>query len=403
MTVKITKSRGSGKVAAPPSKSYAHRMMICAALSGGVSVVHGIGESEDMAATLDCISSLGVRYEKIGNSVAFYGNERKSAENAVFACRESGSTLRFMIPVALALTDSAVFTGTKRLLERGIGEYEKILPQCGISIEKTDYKIVLRGRMRSDRYTVDGAVSSQFVTGLLFALPLCNGDSEIEVTPPVESRPYIDITLDVLAKYGIKVEEKENNTFEIRGGQSYRSANAAVEGDWSNAAFLYALNTVGSDVTVVGLNENSAQGDKVFLTLAEKLDSPSPVIDLSDCPDLAPVLFALAAFKNGARFTGTRRLRIKESDRAAVMAEELYKFGVQVDVGENEVVVHGGKLRAPSEPLDSHNDHRIAMALSVLSTVTGGEIRGVEAVRKSYPDFFDVLASLGIKTETTND
>ena len=403
MKIRIYPSVARGKIDAPPSKSYAHRMMLCAALSNGKSVVHGIGESEDIAATLDCISALGVRYERIGDSVTFYGNERKTAENAVYACRESGSTLRFIIPVALALSGGAVFTGTKRLMERGIGVYEKILPEKGINIEKYADGLRMSGRLTPGKYVIDGGISSQFVTGLLLALPLLGGDSELIVTPPVESRPYIDITLDVLRRFGISVTEKTANTFLIGGNQSYRFTDATVEGDFSNAAFLIALSALGGEVTVGGLNEGSCQGDRVFSSLLADLDRDSPVIDVSDCPDLAPVLFACAAAKHGARFIGTRRLRIKESDRASAMAEELYKLGITLDVGENEVTVHDCALRTPTEPLRSHNDHRIVMALSVLLTVCGGVIDGCEAIRKSYPDFFDDLASLGIRTEVIND
>lgn len=399
MIIKINPSRAHGTATAPPSKSQAHRLLLCSALSNGTSTVRGISYSDDILATLDCISSIGVPYEKTDDAVIFHGDERKRTDCPVFCCRESGSTMRFLIPISLTLGDCAVFTGSDRLIERGVGEYERIFRKKGIITEKTSDSITFRGHLTPGRYEIKGDISSQFVTGLLLSLPLLDGDSALCVVPPVESRPYIDITLNALRKFGISIIEAVPNTFYIPGRQGYRLCDLTVEGDWSNAAFLYALSSVGGDVTVTGLDENSAQGDRVSPSLLSALDKKEPVIDLSDCPDLAPVLFAVAAYKNGAVFTGTHRLKIKESDRAAAMAEELAKFGVRVDVSDDSVTVHGGGIRPPTSVLCSHNDHRIVMALSVLASTVGGVIDGAEAVNKSYPDFFKVLSSLGVDTE----
>ncbi|MCF0121524.1 MAG: hypothetical protein HUJ65_07790 [Oscillospiraceae bacterium] len=244
-----------------------------------------------------------------------------------------------------------------------------------------------------------GDISSQFVTGLLFALPMLGGDSVIRVLPPVESRAYIDITADVLRLFGVSVRETSENTFYVRGGQSFHAVSATVEGDWSNAANLAAFNALGGEITLLGLNGESLQGDRACLGLFSRLDEPDAVIDLAPCPDLGPIMFAVAAAKSGAHFTGTRRLRIKESDRARAMADELGKFGVRVEVGENSVTVRGGGIHAPSESLDAHNDHRIVMALTALLSLTGGVIEGAEAVRKSYPGYFDELIRLGMNIE----
>ena len=238
-------------------------------------------------------------------------------------------------------------------------------------------------------------MSSQFISGLFFALPLLNGDSTLCVTPPAESRPYLDLTLDILRQFGIRITETERNCFFIPGNQRYRAMEGTVEGDWSNAAALYAFCFSGGDVTVTGLREDSVQGDRVCTALFRKLWETSPVLDLSDCPDLGPVLFAAAALCRGAHFTGIRRLRLKESDRVSAMAEELAKFGITMKTGENEADVLSGTLRKPTEPLNTHNDHRIVMALAVLASAVGGEITGAEAVRKSYPGYFDALRSLG--------
>lgn len=398
MNIKIKPCTLSGRIQAPPSKSYAHRLLICAALSDGESTVHGISESEDMCATLDCISTLGVKADKLGGSVKVRAGSR-ALTGSEFPCRESGSTLRFFIPIALACGDEAVFTGTKRLMERGVGIYETLFGERGIEIEKTDESIRFRGRLTPGCYTLRGDVSSQFVSGLLFALPLLDGDSVIKVLPPVESRKYIDITIDAMRFFGVEVTETEENTFFVRGRQSYRAEEAFVEGDWSNAAALYGFNALGGRLTIEGLNDNSIQGDRACIEIINRLNYYDAVIDLSDCPDLGPVMFALAAAKNGAVFTGTRRLRIKESDRAQAMADELYKFGIKTIVEENSVTIEKSPLRAPCEILSSHNDHRIVMAMTLLASLTGGEISGAEAIRKSYPDFFRVLEKAGLETE----
>ncbi len=399
MKLKIQPSRLCGEVKAPPSKSCAHRMLICAALAGGESRIHGISESEDMLATLDCIEALGAQYEKCGDSVTVRGRSGKTPEGAVFRCRESGSTLRFMIP--LSLTGARVrFEGTGRLLERGVGIYEELLGEKGVGIKKDAGGIELCGELRAGDYVLRGDVSSQFVTGLLFALPEKRGGSTIRVLPPVESRAYIDVTLSVLRSFGVKVSEPEKNLFFIPGGQSYAAGEKSVEGDWSNAAALEAFNHIGGSVRVTGLRTDSLQGDRVCLEYFERLGEPGAVLDISGCPDLGPVLFALAAAKgHGACFTGTRRLRIKESDRAAVMARELSAFGVETELSDNSLVIGPGELKAPARELSAHNDHRIVMALTLLCSLTGGTIDGVQAVRKSYPGYVAELGSLGLEAE----
>lgn len=398
MEAVITAGRARGSVTVPPSKSYAHRLLICAALAGAGSTVHGISESEDMLATLDCIRALGGEVERSGSDISVLRG-MGGGEMPVCRCRESGSTLRFFIPLALALRGGAVFCGTQRLIERGVGIYEQLLGAKGISFDKCADSITVSGELRPGKFTVRGDVSSQFISGLLFALPLLDGDSIIEVLPPVESRAYIDITVQTLRDSGISIEEREKNVFYVPGNIRCRPRECTVEGDWSNAAFLYALNECGGEVKPEGLKQDSIQGDKVCLELFEKLREPGACADISACPDLGPVLFAMAARGCGGSFTGTRRLRIKESDRAQAMADELKKFSVEVRVDENEVVIPGGGIKAPTEKLDGHNDHRIVMALSVLCTETGGTVTGAQAVSKSYPDFFEALGALGVETE----
>lgn len=398
MRAEIARGTAHGTVSAPPSKSYAHRMMLCAALAHGCSQIDGVGSCEDVSATMDCLSAMGVRTVREGNRLIVEDGTFEFCESTVFPCRESGSTLRFFIPLSAVLGNGAVFTGSSRLLERGIGIYEELFAQKGVAVTHTAQGIAVSGKLRAGTFTLAGNVSSQFVSGLLFALPLLEGDSCLRILPPVESKRYIDMTVAVLASFGITVTETAEHTFFVPGNQRYQPRNLSVEGDWSNAAFLHALNAFSEQVEVRGLRADSLQGDACCLALLRRLEEPQPpTIELSDCPDLGPLLFAVAAAKHGAVFTGTARLRIKESDRGQVMAQELAKFGIATTVEENRVIVHGGTLRAPRQPLNGHNDHRIVMALSVLATLTGAVIEGAEAVRKSYPDFFDDLKRLGLE------
>ncbi len=393
MKALIMQGRAAGTVTAPPSKSYAHRLLIAAAMADGVSEIRNVAFSEDISATLDCLAALGAEIDRKGSTVFVKGCCPKA--KAALCCRESGSTLRFLIPVAL-LGGGAVLRGSARLMARGINVYRETLADAFFAV--TDTEISACGRLSAGHYRVRGDVSSQFISGMLFALPLLEGDSTLEILPPFESREYVDMTAEVLAEYGIEIQ-KEGLIYRIRGGQTYKARTMTVEGDHSNAAFLMALSALGGAVRVKGLLADSKQGDRVAEALLARLDEENPVIDLSDCPDLAPVLFAMAAAKNGARFTGTRRLAVKESDRARAMAAELAKMGIAVTVGDNEAVVEKGALHAPTEAICGHNDHRIVMAMSLLLTLTGGTVDGTEAVKKSYPDFFEVLRSLGIEVK----
>ena len=386
-----------GTISAPPSKSIAHRAMICAALASGKSVISNLSESQDLLATADCIRALGAEIRKIENASEVTGIRKKNSGIVALSCRESGSTLRFLIPVACALYENSIFEGSTRLIERGIGVYEDIFKNRGIKISKSKDSISFSGQLTSGEYTLPGNVSSQFVSGLMFALPLLCGDSKITVIPPVESKPYIDITLSILHEFGIEIAECGENTYFVRGNQKYTSKNITVEGDWSNSAVFFALNALGAGITVSGLSGSSLQGDRVIGRNIELLKTEKPVIDISACPDLAPVLFALAGAMHGAEFIGTARLKIKESDRSASMRDELLKFGIKAEIDDNRVIILKSDLKPPLDIICSHNDHRIVMACTLLLSKTGGTIDGIEAVSKSFPDFFDVLSSLGLE------
>ena len=438
MQVEIKPSVLHGTVTAPPSKSMAHRLLICAGLSEGESVVRRLAFSQDVKATIDCLRALGAEIRLDGDTAYVKGTDvrKKIGKTAVLNCNECGSTLRFFTPLCMLCGEERVLRGSPYLMTRPMDVYEKIARDQGIRFEKAEDHLTVEERLKSGVYEVAGNISSQFISGLLFTLPLLDGDSEIRILPPVESKPYIDMTVAALKEFGVQIELSNPQSrdtsvrdsflagdgsplvlrtfpqrghlrkgslsmiYRIKGKQSYHPADVTVEGDYSNAAFFEALNYAGSSVRIEGLRENTLQGDSVYKILFKNIKDGIDPIDIADCPDLGPVLFAVAALCGGARFTGTRRLRIKESDRADAMRQELQKLGIGVEVGENEVIVHGGTLRQPTEVLSAHGDHRIVMALSVLLTVTGGVIDGAQAVNKSFPDFFEKLQSLGSEVKT---
>lgn len=399
MKVKIIPSKAEGTVNAPSSKSMGHRLLICAGLCEGESLIENVNYSEDILATLDCLESMGAVILKNENSVKIKGVSPFEAESCVYHCRESGSTLRFFIPLAMLNASENLFTGYGRLMERPMTVYEKITAEKKITYIKNSDGITVGGVLPSGRYTVSADISSQFISGLLFALPLCSGESEIELTGTIESRSYIDMTIDAMKSFGVEVQWKNENTLFIKGNQKYVSQNLTVEGDYSNAAFPDAFNYVGGNVAVTGLNKNSLQGDKIYKKYFELLKHGRPTLDIRNCPDLAPILMSLACELNGANLMGTKRLKIKESDRGEVMKQELTKFGADIDVYEDEIIINKSQLTKPSQTLLSHNDHRVVMSLAVLCSKYGGEIEGAEAVKKSYPDFFQKTKFLGLEVK----
>ncbi len=403
MKVTIEKSSPAGTVVAPPSKSMAHRLLICSGLAAGKSIVHGIAQSEDVLATLDCLKALGAKYTVNGDDVTVTGIGGKSIPSANLYCRESGSTLRFFIPICLLNGNEFSLHGSETLLKRPMSVYEDICSEQGIYFKNTGDKISLSGKLTPGSYHVKGNISSQFISGLIFALPLLDGDSTISISAPIESCSYINLTIDSLSAFGVKAEWVDERTIYIKGNQCYNASEVNVEGDYSNAAFFDALKALGGNVSVTGLSDKSLQGDRFYPKYFDMICRGTPTIHISDCPDLGPVLFALAACKNGGVFTGTARLKIKESDRGAAMASELEKFGVSVKVDEDSVVVYPADFHPPKEILHGHNDHRIVMSLAVMLTLTGGEIDGAEAVAKSMPNFFDELKKLGIKVMENAD
>lgn len=390
-------SIASGRISAPPSKSMAHRYLIAAALSEGDCKINNIEFSQDVLATLDCIKAMGCNVSTDVDSVTISHTADISESTMEFRCRESGSTLRFFIPISMISDGCKRFYGSETLLGRPMGVYEDICNAQGIGYKASGECIEIDGRLTAGEYTVRGDISSQFITGLLFALPKLDADSTIKLLPPVESRPYIDMTIEALSRFGVSVVWTDDLTILVKGSQTYHSCDITTEGDYSNAALIDAYNMAGGSVDITGLREDSLQGDRVYRDYFAQMRDGMPTLDISDCPDLGPVLMAVGAACNGVTLVGTDRLKIKESDRGTVMCTELEAFGIKTVCEPNRITVIASELKRPVEALYGHNDHRIVMALSMLLSITGGVLCGAEAVSKSFPSYFDVIRGLGIK------
>lgn len=409
MDVTIIPSRLRGTVTPPSSKSVAHRALIAAALSGGFSIISNLGDSKDIQATRRCLSNLSTWIEDLSpDKVRVHGIGHSLVQAGPFPvldCGESGSTLRFLIPVALLVQGEAQFTGRGRLMERPLKPYEDLFREKGLTWKLEDSVLTLDGGRGYDtlaldpgEYRLPGNVSSQFITGLLFVLPLLDGDSDLVLTSPLESRGYVDLTLDVLRTFGIRVEERVD-AFHVPGNQCYESRNFTVEADWSQAAFWYAANFAGGQVDIQGLNMDSEQGDKVIALQYWKLAKPGEAeLDVSQCPDLVPPLAAMAAVRAGTtHFTHAARLRMKESDRLSTVAAALRTMGAQVEEGADSLTIHGRERLPGGGTVDCCNDHRIAMMAAVSAAFAQEPVKllGAECVRKSYPEFWDHFIQLG--------
>ena len=394
MIATFTPCKLAGTIEAPPSKSMVHRYLIGAALSKEICTLSGVDYSEDILASIDCLKALGAGIAIDADRVTVDPSGFMQAENPVLECRESGSTLRFFIPLALCLGKRVTLRGSQRLLERPLGIYENLCLEKGFEFCKSNDSVTVCGKLESGAYELRGDVSSQFITGLIFALLYLGKDSLIRIIPPFESRSYINLTISALKSFGANVDFTDEYTIHIKPSQMH-AYSGRIEGDYSNAAFLDAFNHIGSRVCVDNLNPASLQGDRVYKSYFQQISAGTPTLDISDCPDLGPILFALASMKNGAVFTGTERLKAKESDRGLAMHEEMKKLGGGLIFGDNMITVPKQNLQYQGVPVSSHNDHRIVMAMSVILTKIGGTVEGAEAIRKSYPGFFDDIKKLG--------
>lgn len=406
----------SGEVTPPPSKSQAHRMLICAALGNRPCTIACSTLNDDLIATTNCLNTLGAHITY--DNGLFKIEPIKIKKNGTLDCGESGSTLRFLLPVAAILEADATFVGHGKLPQRPNGALCEALESHGITFERhnpeAELPLTCHGRLRGGKYTLPGNISSQYLTGLLFALPLAQEDSEIEITGLLTSASYIEMTLDAISMAGIKIT-RQANTFYIKGGQQYSlPQKTRIEGDWSSAAFWIVAGVIGEkSVTVCNMHRASLQGDRHIIEHLRKMGAfieetergivanPSQLfgteIDCTDTPDLVPILSVAASAALGTTvFTNVGRLRYKESDRLAAMKSMLTAFGIVSEIGTDTFAVHGNKSIA-MHPIESFGDHRIAMSAAILSTISQGttEIKDSGCVAKSYPRFFEDFVSLG--------
>ena len=402
MDLQITPKKLSGAVTPPPSKSQAHRLLIAAALAEGESTLHNIALSLDIEATLRCVTALGGSWTETSPgtlTVTGIGGRRFSGgELPRLDCGESGSTLRFFIPIALAVAGGGIFTGHGRLMERPQGPYFQLFDKKGIFYEQKDGVLTVRGALTPGEYVLPGNVSSQFFTGLLFALPLLDGVSAVVSSTEIESQAYITMTLEAMRQAGVPVAERPGlRSFEVLHA-AYHPFAATVEADWSQAAFWYAANFLDSRVEIRDLNPDSGQGDKVVSELYWQLARPGDAeIDVSGCPDLLPPLAVMAAVRSGTtRFVNAARLRIKESDRLSTITAALTALGAEVHEEPDRLIIVG-KPSLPGGTVDCANDHRIAMMAAIAATGCTGPVTvlGAECVQKSYPDFWEAYNTLG--------
>ena len=413
MELSITPSHLHGVVDVPASKSIMHRALICAALAKGKSIIHNTYVSQDITATMDCLTQLGASFVVHEDTIEVHGIEQAAPAANLF-CGESGSTIRFLIPIAAALDVNAAFSGTGKLVSRPLHLYRDAFIGKGVTFDYTGMLPAnLSGQLKSGIYCIPGNVSSQFITGLLFALPILEGDSVLEVLPPFESKSYVDITLSCLRAFGIEVEN-EGSTYHIPGGQQYRATDYAVESDYSQAAFFLVANALGNDLTLRTFGEQSVQGDSAILRILSEAGVESHLqngaltntvqklsafhIEASDIPDLVPILCVLACFCDGvSTIQKVERLKIKESDRIASTMDIVTRLGGTIAYADDTITITGGMTHFQSAVLPSYNDHRIAMAGAIAATKANGDIIIEDAgcVRKSFPTFFETYQHLG--------
>lgn len=422
MRARITPAKiDSGNITIPPSKSLAHRAIICACLAPGRSVISNIDYSVDIRATIEGMRHLGASIKEDKDTLFIDGIETFQYDGDVVNCHESGSTLRFFLPLFSLTGKRATFSGSKRLIERPQNVYEMLFQEQGIDFVRTYPNIIIDGRLKPGELTLKGNVSSQFITGLLFALPLLEADSKIHIEPPFESRSYVDLTIQMLKRFQIIVEYEDAYTLAIKGNQQYQPTDVLVEGDYSQLVFWASLGVLNHSVETHGLDLHSLQGDKKTIDIFQSMNAGikvlddgyqfcpgtlnGTVIDLNDCPDLGPMLVALATQANGkTTFQNAGRLRIKESDRIEAMETELKKLGCSISSTFGTVTITGPVKLQGNVTLHGHNDHRIVMALSILATIADEPITidDAQAISKSYPGFFKDLASCGIFIEFAN-
>lgn len=420
MKIKVSPSNLKGKVYIPPSKSLSHRSIINASLADGKSVIDNIILSEDIESTIDVMRSFGVKIaieaeRKNRYRLIINGSENLTVPTNKLNCNESGSTLRFLIPFFTLVDGPVTYTGRNKLIERPLDSYYKIFDKREVQYETTDglLPVTIDGTLEAGTYHIAGNISSQFITGLMLVLPLLDGDSKIVIDNTLESVGYVDLTMDLLQKFGIEIINNNYESFEIPGNQQYTPHNYKVEADYSQSAFWIVAKILGQAIDILDLEKDSKQGDKAILDIIEKMGAQvtfkeglqinhpeelSPVIiDVKDCPDLVPILAVLLSHIDGkSEIINAERLRIKESDRLKAISTELNKLGADIKETSDGLIINGVS-ELTGGVVDSWNDHRIAMALAIAAVTAKGPvtIERAEAINKSYPSFFEELIDVG--------
>lgn len=406
-TLNIEPRKLKGEVNIPPSKSLSHRAIICASLCEEESRISNVLLSEDIKATIEGMKALGtsIRIEEgnYGMKDLYIKNERELVEKSVINCRESGSTLRFLIPLALVKSSNTEFLGSGKLVERPLTTYYNMFQEKGIYYENNKGKLplILKQGLESGEFLVNGDVSSQFISGLLFALPMLEGDSKIKIKNHMESKAYVDLTINIMKKFGVNIENREYKEFYIKGSQEYKAFNYKVEGDFSQGAFFLVAEALGNEIQVQGLDYNSLQGDKEIdgiIKIITKDPRRETIIDASEIPDLVPIMAVLASLKLGkTSIINAGRLRIKESDRLKAICKELKKLGANIEEKGDGLIIYGKEELEGGATVHSWNDHRIAMSLAIVATKCKKPLilEESESVNKSYPHFWEHYKSLG--------
>ena len=401
-----------GEVSPPPSKSILHRYIIGSSLAKGISKIENISFSDDIIATIEAMKKLGANIEKKDNYLLIDGSktfDKEYLNNSEIDCNESGSTLRFLFPLSIVKENKVLFKGKGKLFKRPLSPYFENFDKYQIKYSHiNENEILLDGVLKSGEYQIDGNISSQFITGLLFSLPLLNGNSKVIIKGKLESSSYIDITLDCLSKFGVKIINNSYQEFIIEGNQTYKSGNYEVEADYSQVAFFLVANSIGSDIKINGLNNNSLQGDKKIIDFISEIENwnneEKLILDGSETPDIIPILSLKACIsKKEIEIINIARLRIKESDRLSATVQELSKLGFDLIEKEDSILINSRKNFIHNNKeiisLSSHSDHRIAMTVAIASSCYEDEIilDNLDCVKKSYPNFWEVFLSLGGK------
>ncbi len=404
--IKITPNKLKGEIKIPPSKSMGHRAIICASFAKGISTITNFDYSDDMIATISAMEALGTVITKEDDKIIVDGTNTFSKNNSFIDCNESGSTLRFLIPISIVKENKVHVVGRGFLGKRPITTYYEIFDRQGItySFKEGELDLKINGQLKADTFKVKGNISSQFISGLLFALPLLDGNSVIEITTELESKSYIDLTLSMLKTFGIEIINQDYKKFIIEGNQSYRPMDYEVEGDYSQGAFFYCANFIGNDISIKGLDENSLQGDKQCVDIINEFlenDEKEVTIDATNCPDIIPVVTVASSFRKGkTNIINAGRLRIKECDRLKAISSELNKIGGKVTELDEGLIIEGVESFSGGE-VSSFDDHRIAMSLAIASTRCTKEliIDNKKCVSKSYPGFWEDFKEVGGKTK----